>query len=139
MKKQLKAVREFHDTMGVSEQCVFPTHHIVMYGVNVIEDVGEQLESRVSDDPRYLRCHLHAEECAEFMAACSAGDEELAMDALTDLLYVVVGTAVMFGWPLDEMFDEVQKSNMTKQPRTGPRLRDKGQDYVPPDFKQFLK
>jgi predicted HAD superfamily Cof-like phosphohydrolase len=38
----------------------------------------------------------------------------LLADGLADLVYVVVGTAIAYGIPFNEVFAEVQRSNMTK-------------------------
>jgi predicted HAD superfamily Cof-like phosphohydrolase len=35
-------------------------------------------------------------------------------DALADMVYIIVGTALEFGIPLDRVWDEVQRSNMAK-------------------------
>lgn len=56
---------------------------------------------------------------------------------LADLLVVVYGTADVFGIPLDAVFDEVMKSNMSKL--EGMELREdgkilKGPNYQPPDL-----
>ena len=53
---------------------------------------------------------------------------------LADIIYVLVGFAVTFGLPLEKVFEEVHKSNMTKT--LGNKREDgkilKGEDYVPP-------
>lgn len=60
---------------------------------------------------------------------------------IVDTLYVVVGTAVAFGIPLDDVWDAVHASNMTKvrgpkDPTTGKVLKPVG--YKPPDIKGIL-
>ncbi len=35
-------------------------------------------------------------------------------DALTDMLYIIHGTAISYGIPIDECFAEVHRSNMSK-------------------------
>jgi 8-oxo-dGTP pyrophosphatase MutT (NUDIX family)/predicted HAD superfamily Cof-like phosphohydrolase len=54
------------------------------------------------------------EETREYAAAAEAGDVVEVADALADLLYVVHGTALVHGIPLDAVFAEVHRSNMTK-------------------------
>ena len=57
---------------------------------------------------------------------------------LADLLYVVYGMAVTFGLPIDEVFERVHRSNMSKLGDDGkPLYRDdgkvlKGPNYQPP-------
>jgi predicted HAD superfamily Cof-like phosphohydrolase len=65
-------------------------------------------------------------------------------DALTDILYVVYGAGHAFGIDLDECFNEVHRSNMTKLGEDGrPLYRDdgkvmKGPSYEEPNLEQFL-
>ena len=64
--------------------------------------------------------------------------------ALTDILYVVYGAGHAFGIDLDECFNEVHRSNMTKLGEDGrPLYRDdgkvmKGPNYEDPNLEQFL-
>lgn len=57
---------------------------------------------------------LH-EELAEFQQAYGLGDLEKAFDALLDLVYVAVGTALMMGLPWGAGWERVQKANMEKE------------------------
>lgn len=62
------------------------------------------------------------------------------LDGLCDLTYVVLGTALSFGFDLDSAFAEVHRSNMTKFPTT---LREdgkvlKGPNYEAPNLAQVL-
>jgi predicted HAD superfamily Cof-like phosphohydrolase len=93
-----------------------------------------------------LRVRLMAEEFSELVAAMQLNimdptDEnfELVADAIADLLYVVYGTAVIFGMPIDAIFEEVHRSNMTKSSETdkGGKIT-KGEDFDPPDLKEVL-
>jgi predicted HAD superfamily Cof-like phosphohydrolase len=86
-----------------------------------------------------VRCALIEEEAAEFRAALEAGDIVEVADAVADLLYVVYGAAVTFGLPIEEIFTEVHRSNMTKLgPDGAPIVREdgkilKGPNFTPPD------
>lgn len=55
------------------------------------------------------------EELDEFFKACQERNLEEAADALVDLVYVVHGTALMMGLPWQQLWDEVQRANMTKE------------------------
>lgn len=55
-----------------------------------------------------------AEELNEFMEAHDGGDLEGAADALVDLSYIVLGTALCMGLPWQLLWDEVQRANMSK-------------------------
>jgi len=76
------------------------------------------LSTRVAVPPierRDLRVELIREELRDFtQASAGAGDVVEAADALADLLYVVYGAALEWGIPLDAVFAEVHRSNMTK-------------------------
>ncbi len=59
---------------------------------------------------------------------------EKVADGLADLIYVCIGTALELGIPLDRVWAEVHRSNMTKEADpNGGKVR-KGVDYVPPDI-----
>ena len=67
---------------------------------------------------------------------------ELA-DALADSIYVIVGTAISFGIPINKVFAEVHRSNMTKS-----MLKDsksikgktlKGDKFEPPKIREILE
>jgi predicted HAD superfamily Cof-like phosphohydrolase len=99
----------------------------------------------VSDEVREIRCALIEEEAAEFREALEAGDIVEVADAIADLLYVVYGAAVTFGIPIDEVFAEVHRSNMTKLgPDGAPIYREdgkvlKGPSYEPPEVLGVLE
>lgn len=103
----------------------------------MLDESRSQLELfKRSGDQRSLRAHLILEEVAETLRDMRNGDEEGVLDGLADSVYVLAGTAVAFGLPLDEAFIEVHRSNMTKDrlPRgevatNDPRLREKGASY----------
>jgi NTP pyrophosphatase (non-canonical NTP hydrolase) len=93
-------------------------------------------------DPRLYRMYLILEEVEELNAAMYVRDEVQMLDALEDLLYVVIGTAVTFNFPLEEGWQEVHRSNMTKKvrdPQVDPRMRNKGPDFVKADFKKIIE
>ena len=91
--------------------------------------------------------HLIAEELEEYRAAFAAGDLIEIADALTDLLYLVLGTYYSHGLQdiAAELFDEVHRSNMTKLGANGqPVLREDGKVlkselYSPPDLRAIIK
>lgn len=81
----------------------------------------------------------------EYKDAVAANDIVAIADALTDILYVVYGTGVSYGINLDETFDEVHRSNMSKLGPDGkPIHREdgkvmKGPNYTPPDLEAVLR
>ena len=92
-----------------------------------------------------LRINLINEELEEFKEALKNNDLKETIDALTDILYVTYGAGHAFGVNLDECFDEVQKSNMSKLGKNGKPIYNadgkvmKGPNYFKPDLLKFTK
>ena len=61
-----------------------------------------------------LRETLIEEEFIELAVALRTGAEQQAKKEAADLLYVVVGLFVDFGWNMEVIFNRVHKSNMSK-------------------------
>jgi len=166
MIEQINQVREFHDRMQISKTQPLP--HEPLFVVRGLSDVAlwgrdiptelkhlsGELESLGKFDERYNRLHLIIEETAELAVAfhrgCDPNDEEdrldyetAVLDALADLAYVVIGSAVAFDLPLANGFSEVHASNMTKEKQpTDPsahRVRAKGPNYRPPNLKDIIR
>jgi predicted HAD superfamily Cof-like phosphohydrolase len=55
------------------------------------------------------------EELDEFADAHYEGDLQQCADALVDIVYVALGTAIIMGLPFDELWDPVQRANMAKR------------------------
>ena len=71
----------------------------------------------VDDATRELRESLMTEELlgeGELIESMRNGDLVGIADGIADLLYVVLGTASAYGINVQPIFDEVQRSNMTK-------------------------
>jgi len=91
-------------------------------------------------DTVVLRRRLIREESGEFDHAASLGDLVEIADALADLLYVTFGSALAFGIPIEEVFAEVQRSNMnklTEKDEYGKTI--KGPNWEPPKIKEILE
>ena len=109
---------------------------------------GQELKvkpSLSSEKINKLRINLINEELEEFKEAIKNNDLKEAIDALTDILYVTYGAGHAFGVNLDECFDEVQKSNMSKLGEDGKPIYNeagkvmKGPSYFKPDLSKFIK
>ena len=91
-----------------------------------------------------LRINLIEEELNEFKYAISKKDLKEVADALTDILYVTYGAGHAFGINLDDCFEEVQKSNMSKLGNDGKPIYNekgkvmKGPNYFKPNLNKFL-
>tara|TARA_Y100001970_G_scaffold273884_1_gene372747 strand:+ start:392 stop:763 length:372 start_codon:yes stop_codon:yes gene_type:complete len=108
---------------------------------------GQEVKKKPSlstDKINNLRINLIKEELNEFMEAISSKDLREAADALTDILYVTYGAGHAFGINLDNCFDEVQRSNMSKLGNDGKPIYNeygkvmKGPNYFKPDLNKFL-
>ena len=92
-----------------------------------------------------LRYELIKEELEELNQAIKDKDMKEIADALTDILYVTYGAGHAFGINLDQCFDEVQKSNMSKLGADDKPIYNengkvmKGPNYFKPNLNKFLK
>jgi NTP pyrophosphatase (non-canonical NTP hydrolase) len=90
---------------------------------------------------RDLRLSLIDEERKELGLALDANDVVEVADALADLLYVVIGSALQWGIPIERVFAEVHRSNMTKEgdaKRADGKIL-KGPNFSPPDIAGVLR
>ena len=108
---------------------------------------GQEVKNKASfstDKINQLRCDLIEEELNELKEAMSNKDLVEVADALTDLLYVTYGAGHAFGIDLDQCFDEVQKSNMSKLGEDGKPIYNeagkvmKGPNYFKPNLSKFI-
>lgn len=91
-----------------------------------------------------LRIRLHREETQELVEALEAEDLAAAARELADVVYVAYGTAYSLGIPLDLVFAEVHRANMSKIGPTGPLFREDGKvlkpdGFIPPDVERVLR
>ena len=126
MNKQIEHVRKFHE----------------VYEAPVLESPSMPSKERME-----LRHRLLSEELQEYKEACQSNDLVEVADSLVDLAYILFGTVLEHGLQdhFVEMFEEVQRSNMSKLGRDGqPIKRDdgkilKGPDFFLPDLKGILE
>ena len=117
-------VKKFMQTFGqeTKDKTEFPNEKIVKLRYDLIEEELEELHQAIKDK-----------------------DMKEVADALTDILYVTYGAGHAFGINLDECFEEVQKSNMSKLGLDGKPIYNesgkvmKGPNYFKPDLNKFLK
>jgi len=126
MKKQIEDVCIFHDSFGIKNNYT-PTE-------------------KLSENVVLLRHRLMAEENEEYLEACKNGDLVEIADALGDMMYILCGTILSHGLQdkIEEIFDEIQKSNMSKLGTDGKAIyREdgkimKGPNYFKPDIKKII-
>ena len=114
-----------------------------------VEEFMDAFGQNVESEPQWssvseLRYALIEEELHELREALDDKNIVEVADALTDLLYVVYGAGHSFGINLDECFEEVHNSNMSKLGADGkPIYREdgkvlKGPDYWKPNLKKVM-
>ena len=119
-----KSVKKFMEIFGqeVKDKAEFPDKKIIQLRYDLIKEELEELNQAIKDK-----------------------DIKEIADALTDILYVTYGAGHAFGINLDNCFDEVQKSNMSKLGFDGKSIYNesgkvmKGPSYFKPDLNKFLK
>jgi len=82
-----------------------------------------------------IRTEHMLEEISEFIDATHKGDNAKMLDALVDLVYVALGTAILHRFPFYAAWDAVHKANMLKvrATRKGQSKRGTTFDVVKPD------
>ena len=107
---------------------------------------GQEVKTKPSfstDKINKLRLDLIKEELTELTDAMNKKDLLEVADALTDILYVTYG-AGHAGINLDNCFEEVQNSNMSKLDKNGKPIYNehgkvmKGPNYFKPDLSKFV-
>jgi len=133
MNKQQKDVAEFHKAIGQLEP---------------------NIPTKCSEKTALLRLKLIFEEFTELCEALGFSDisgrdfdperQDLVecADAIADLLYVTYGTANALGIDIEPVWDEVQRSNISKM-KDGYRRKDgkfmKGPGYSPADIEPIIR
>ena len=126
MKNKLSAVTAFHKAFGL--------------GVN------HTPTTLIDEATMHLRFSLMDEENKEYLDAIKNKDLIEVADSLGDMLYILCGTIITHGMQdvIDEVFEEIQRSNMTKLGSDGkPIYREdgkvlKGPNYFKPDIAKIL-
>lgn len=141
MKNSMESmVREFHEKYGhfISSK---PTLEEIPN--NVIELRVELIQEEISETFRAMGCTEY-EDGTSFHPLNDQNLVEIA-DGIADSIYVLVGTAISYGIPIDRIFTEVHRSNMTKmaiKAEQGEKYgtkTPKGPDFIPPDLKGILE
>ena len=108
---------------------------------------GQEIKTKPSfstDKINILRYDLIKEELEELKVAMESKDLLEVADALTDILYVPYGAGHAFGINLDQCFNEVQNSNMSKLDEDNKPIYNesgkvmKGSNYFKPNLKKFI-
>ena len=93
----------------------------------------------ITDGRGMLRSRLMVEEMAESLEAMQLRVYEDIAKELADSLYTLYATAAEYGIPMDEVFEEVHRSNMTKTANLDPGGKVlKGVEYEKADIVKVL-
>ncbi|WP_440930835.1 phosphoribosyl-ATP diphosphatase [Candidatus Pelagibacter sp.] len=113
-----------------------------------MQTFGQEVKNKPSlssEKINNLRLSLIQEELDELKKAIQDKDIVEVADALTDILYVTYGAGHAFGIDLDQCFNEVQNSNMSKLDDDGKPIYNengkvmKGPNYFKPDLLKYIK
>ena len=123
----MKKVREFHEKMELAVDQPFSKELLEFRMKLIFEEVQELAEAGL-----VLESNLDVQERQVLM--------QDFLKEMCDVVYVIKGTAVSFGMDLDQAFDLVHKSNMSKYPFTkcehGKVM--KGKNYQPPVLEECV-
>jgi predicted HAD superfamily Cof-like phosphohydrolase len=108
------------------------------------QPIGEDITSLDNHDLLEMRMELIDEEVEEVSQELPAHfpdggrmDKAAITKELADLLYVTYGFAVTFGLPIDEVFERVHRSNMSKLGDDGkPIYREDGKVLKGPNYEK---
>ncbi len=128
---------------------------MITNAINAVKEFNEAFNIKYSKNPQAdldesiveLRYRLMQEENNEYLEAARNKDLVEIADALGDKLYILCGTILAHGLQdkIVEVFDEIQRSNMSKLSGDGsPVIREdgkilKGPNYFKPNIKSILE
>lgn len=126
MKSEIQAVAVFHKSFGLG--------------------VAQVPKAHLGVEKNQLRFRLMQEENQEYLEAANKGNLVEVADALGDMLYILCGTILEHGMQhkIEEVFNEIQRSNMSKLgPEGKPLYRKdgkvlKGPNYCKPNLEAIL-
>lgn len=151
MKTNFELVKEFHAAFNKvpdPEVPIVPDDKILILRSELIKEEFREYNEEAGLDNEdnglcfsaYYTPHLASREEFRKQIDLSKVAKELA-----DLLYVVYGTAAAYGIPIDDVYREVHRSNMSKLGEDGkPIYREdgkvlKGPNYSPADVEKVLR
>ena len=135
MKEQINDLKQFHKSFNATYN---------------------ETSSLIEEKDYELRFALLKEENEEYLEACRNNDKVEILDALTDQLYIVLGTIVSHGMQdiIEKAFNEVHASNMSKLDNDGKPIINglngvldntrpigkvlKSNNFFEPDLKQLI-
>lgn len=128
-------VREFQQIMGQDVGIKNPTSSLLEFRYNLlveeVKELGEEIAIAMAE--------------SNFKTGIPLKVKARMLKEMADVQYVLSGMAVTLGFPLQEAFIRVHKSNLSKLDENGkPVYREdgkvlKGVNYLPPDMETLLE
>lgn len=116
MKTNYQKIRDYHAKYGLPLDMKTPTEQIVKNRISFIEEEFNELKDAVAKSDRIK-----------------------ILDAIADILCVTYGMAAEYGFDIDEAFNRVCVSNMSKdKPADGVGKLVKGKNYIAVDLTDLV-
>ena len=139
----IDAFMEMDDDISIGQFPMFADATTQEMVTQFVDHMGQPMdkEYKLGSDLEDFRFALIRE---EFYEATDETQAHARLKELADLVYVIYGYAVTFGWDLDEAFKRVHESNMSKLGEDGKPIKDKhgkvmkGPYYKPPNLKDLV-
>jgi len=136
--KMIDDVTKFHETYNVPilDSPQFPSEVRMLLRQDIIEEEIDELYDAMG-------C-LRDEIASVYGLDKDQADIVEVADAIADAIYVLIGTALEFGIPLEKVWNEVHRSNMSKLDDDGnPVYREDGKvlksnNFSPPDIASII-
>ena len=134
-KEREDVVAEFMEAMSQPTDVGNPTATLLEFRYNLIVEEVKELGEEIA----YAMAESH------FKAGIPNKVKIRMLKELADVQYVISGLAVTLGLPLQEAFNRVHRSNMSKLDEAGkPIYREdgkvlKGTNYVPPNLEDLFE
>lgn len=129
-------VKKFHEGVGApmpDKPTVPPDERVRLRANLILEECRETILNMFDNSEVYT--HWTDTEAPEGFSLPVKVDLVGVADGLADMIYVIVGTALEFGIPLDRVWNEVQRSNMDKFRDGVVKRRADGKILKPDDWK----
>ena len=132
----MKMLREFHTKFNhyMGDIRELPPNEIVELRYKLINEEAQEFEDPSND---IIFNQIRRDNLPEIL-----DNRVYLADAIADLLYVAFGAALTYDIPIEEVFTEVHRSNMTKSmikdTKSIKGKTTKGPNFEPPKIKEIL-
>lgn len=129
-------IREFHEKYGhhIEKKPAIPSDEVINLRYKLIEEeMNETLGA--------LRDMMNSSPRKDDEIGWTKTDDLIALaDGIADSMVVLIGTAISFGIPIEKVYTEVHRSNMSKSTEKNEYGKTiKGPDWIPPNIEKIIK